>query len=74
MGDQIHRVPCVMRRNAKAAKRFFRKLLEGLRFAPPVIVTDKLRSYFTAHRELNLCAEHETGQYRNNRAGRNRGK
>lgn len=33
------------RRNKKAAKRFFRKLLIGLRYAPRVIVTDKLKSY-----------------------------
>ena len=33
------------RRNAKAAKRFFKKLLRGLQYAPRVIVTDKLRSY-----------------------------
>jgi putative transposase len=30
------------RRNTKAAKRFFRKLLKGLCYAPRVIVTDKL--------------------------------
>jgi transposase-like protein len=29
------------RRNAKAAKRFFRKLLKGLRYVPRVLVTDK---------------------------------
>jgi len=29
----------------KAAKKFFRKLLTGLRFVPRVIITDKLRSY-----------------------------
>jgi putative transposase len=32
------------RRNAKAAKRFFRKLLKGLRYVPRVLVTDKLAS------------------------------
>jgi putative transposase len=30
------------RRNAVAAKRFFRKLLKGLRYVPRVLVTDKL--------------------------------
>ena len=30
------------RRNALAAKKFFRKLLKGLRYVPRVIVTDKL--------------------------------
>lgn len=33
------------RRNGKAAKRFFRKLLKGLDYVPRVIVTDKLGSY-----------------------------
>ncbi len=32
------------RRSARAAKRFFRKLLKGLQYVPRVIVTDKLKS------------------------------
>ena len=40
------------RRNAKAAKRFFRKLLKGLRYVPRAIVTDKLPSYGAAKREI----------------------
>ena len=32
-------------RNTKAAKKFFRKLLKGLQYAPRVIITDKLKSY-----------------------------
>ncbi len=32
------------RRNAVAAKKFFRRLLKGLRYVPRVIVTDKLAS------------------------------
>ena len=39
------------RRNALAAKRFFRKLLKGLRYVPRVLVTDKLGSYQVAHRD-----------------------
>ena len=31
-------------RNAVSAKRFFRKLLKGLRYVPRVLVTDKLGS------------------------------
>jgi putative transposase len=46
------------RRNAKAAKRFFRKLLKGLRYVPRVIVTDKLASYGVAHRELLPSVTH----------------
>ena len=33
------------RRDKKAAKKFFRKLLKGLRYVPRVIITYKLRSY-----------------------------
>src|SRR6202007_3164052 len=40
------------RRNAVAAKRFFRKLLKNLQYVPRVIVGDKLGSYRVAHREL----------------------
>ena len=35
-------------RSAKAAKRFFRKLLKGLRAVPRAIVTDRLASYAAA--------------------------
>lgn len=40
------------RRNAKAAKRFFHKLLKDLQYVPRVIVTDKLRSYAAAKRDI----------------------
>jgi len=36
------------RRSARAAKRFFRKLLKGLRMVPRAIVTDRLASYAAA--------------------------
>ena len=36
------------RRNKRAAKKFFRKLLKVLQYVPRVIVTDKLRSYAAA--------------------------
>ena len=56
------------RRNAKAAQRFFRKLLKGLRYVPRVIVTDKLASYRVAHRELVPSVTHRRSKYLNNRA------
>ena len=56
------------RRNAVAAKRFFRKLLKGLRYVPRVIVTDKLASYQVAHRELMPSVQHRRSKYLNNRA------
>ena len=57
------------RRNAKAAKRFFRKLLEGMRYAPrAIIVTDKLRSYGAAKKEIMPGVMHWQGKWENNRA------
>jgi hypothetical protein len=55
------------RRDAKAATRFFRKLLTGLRYVPRVMVTDKLRSYGVAHRRLIPSVEHRRSKYLNNR-------
>lgn len=50
--DEVRDILVKKRRNAKAAKRFFRKLLKGLRYAPRVIATDKLASYRAAHAEI----------------------
>jgi putative transposase len=56
------------RRDAKAAKRFFRRLLRSHGKRPWKIVTDKLRSYGVAHRELLPETIHDTDPYANNRA------
>ena len=56
------------RRNGKAAKRFFKRLLKNHTGEPRKIVTDKLRSYGVAHRELIPDTIHDTTQYANNRA------
>ena len=56
------------RRNKRAAKKFFRKLLKGLQYAPRVIVTDKLRSYVSAKEELLPNVDHLRDKYQNNRA------
>ena len=56
------------RRDANAAKRFFKRLLKGLQYAPRVIVTDKLRSYGVAQRQLLPGIEHRQSQDLNNRA------
>ncbi len=54
------------RRDAQAAKRFFKRFLKmGV---PRNIVTDKLRSYGVAHRSLIPESDHSTEQYANNRA------
>jgi putative transposase len=56
------------RRDAKAATRFFRKLLKGLEYVPRVLVTDKLASYPVAHRQMMPGVEHRRSKYLNNRA------
>src|SRR6267142_5057015 len=56
------------RRDKKAAKRFFRKLLTGLRYVPRVIITDKLKSYSAARAELMPSVKHLQQKYQNNRA------
>ena len=56
------------RRDANAAKRFFKRLLKGLQYLPRVIVTDKLRSYGVAQRQLLPGVEHRQSRYLNNRA------
>jgi putative transposase len=56
------------RRDGKAAKRFFKRLLRRHNDEPRKIVTDKLRSYGVARREMLPEAIHDTSQYANNRA------
>ncbi len=55
------------RRNKHTAIRFFRQLLQGQRGAPRWLITDKLSSYDTAHREVLPTAEHLNTVYANNR-------
>ena len=56
------------RRDAKAAKRFFGKLLKRRCASPRVLVTDKLRSYAVAHREVMPWVERRRSRYLNDRA------
>jgi putative transposase len=56
------------RRDGAAAKRFFRRLIRNYGGEPRTIVTDKLRSYGVAHRELMPDVTHNTERYANNRA------
>lgn len=56
------------RRNQRAAKRFFRKLLKGLQYVPRVIITDQLRSYAAAKAEVLPAVEHRQQKSLNNRA------
>ena len=56
------------RRDKKAAKKFFRKLLKGCQYVRRVIITDKLKSYGAAKRQMLLSVEHRQHRYLNNRA------
>jgi len=56
------------RRNRQAAKRFFRKLLKGLRYAPRVLITDKLKSYAAAKMQIMPRVEHRQHKGLNNLA------
>jgi putative transposase len=55
------------RRDKGAALRLMRKLLKKS-MAPTELVTDRLRAYGAAARDLDLSAEHITGKRKNNRA------
>jgi putative transposase len=56
------------RRNAKAAERLMRKLLKKQGCTPRVMITDKLRSYAAAKRQLMPGVEHRRHKGLNNRA------
>ncbi|WP_210578336.1 IS6 family transposase [Streptomyces sp. GESEQ-4] len=56
------------RRDKAAARRFFRRLMKKTRTVARVIVTDKLRSYGAAHREVMPSVEHRSHKGLNNRA------
>ncbi|WP_232771799.1 DDE-type integrase/transposase/recombinase [Glaciecola sp. 33A] len=65
-GDEIDRL-VQKRKDKKAARRFFRKSLKGQQAALTNIVTDKLRSYSAAMKELISDVGHSSKQYENNR-------
>jgi putative transposase len=56
------------RRDKHTAKKFFHKLLKGCRYVPRVIITDQLKSYGAAKREILPGVEHRQHRYLNNRA------
>ena len=56
------------KRNKKAAKRFFKKLLKGQCAVPRMITTDKLKSYSAAKQEIMPSVEHRQDKGLNNRA------
>ena len=65
--DNILDILVQRRRNKHAAKKFFRKLLKGLQYVPRVLITDKLKRYGAAKRQLLPGVEHRQSRYLNNR-------
>src|SRR5450432_4064507 len=56
------------RRNKHAALKLMRNLLKKYGFAPDRLITDDLRSYGAAARDLGIDRRHERGRWKNNRA------
>ena len=65
--DNVLDILVQRRRDKQAAKKFFRKLLKGLLYVPRVLITDKLKSYGAAKREMLPGVEHRQSRSRNNR-------
>ncbi len=55
------------KRNEYAALKLMRKLLKKYAFVPERLVTDDLRSYGAAVRDLRIESRHERGRWKNNR-------
>src|SRR5271154_2760887 len=56
------------KRNRHVALKLMRKLLKKYAFVPERLVTDDLRSYAPAARDLGIEHLHERGRWKNNRA------
>jgi putative transposase len=56
------------KRDKHAALKLMRKLLRKYAFVPERVVTDDLRSYRGAVRDLGIEGRHERGRWKNNRA------
>nr|WP_201765522.1 DDE-type integrase/transposase/recombinase [Paraglaciecola psychrophila] len=54
-------------KDKKRTRRSFRKLIKGQQAASITIITDILRRYSAAKKELIPSVEHSTHQYENNR-------
>jgi putative transposase len=64
--DHVLDILVQSRRNKKAAKKVFRKLLKGLQYVLRVIITDQLKSYGAAKREILPGVEDRQSRYLNN--------
>jgi putative transposase len=66
--DEVLDVLVQSKRNKPAALKLMRKLLKNYAFVPERLITDDLRSYGAAVRELGIERRHERGRWKNNRA------
>jgi transposase-like protein len=66
-GGEVLDVLVQSKRNKAAALTLMRKLLKRYGFVPDRIISDELRSYGAAARELGIESRHERGRWRNNR-------
>jgi putative transposase len=65
--DNVLDILVQSRRNTKAAKKLFRKLLKELQYVPRVVITDQVKSDGAAKREILLGAEHRQSRDLKNR-------
>ena len=56
------------KRDKHAALKLMRKLLKKYGFVPELLITDDLRSYGAAARDLGISKRHQRGRWCNNRA------
>ncbi|MFC8373406.1 DDE-type integrase/transposase/recombinase [Streptomyces sp. NPDC057238] len=56
------------RRDKATPRRFSRRPSKKTRAVPRGVITDKLRSYGTAHREAIPCVEHRQSKHLNSRS------
>jgi len=66
--DEVLEILAQSKRDRKATLKLLRKLLKQKGFVPGAIMTDRLRSYGAALRELGLTDRHVTGGRSNSRA------
>ncbi len=66
--DNVIDILVQKRKDKCAARRFFRKMLKHQRQSPRRMVTDKLRSYGAAKKEVMPTVTHCQDRYANNRA------
>jgi len=67
-GWQCPRHSCPEPAQRESGHTFLQEALKGLRYAPRVMITDKLASYGAARKQMRLSIEHRQHKGLNNRA------